>query len=87
MSYKSIKESELFQGKYCYYLSMYDQTEKGFTRLHYTIVGNCNADDHWQALDKFKRGLGVSGEMERGRVYGITKLVGKKRLFRMEFVF
>lgn len=73
--------SETFKGKYCYFI--HDESEGD----PYTCVGTCNADDHWQALEKFRQGLGTSG-LEHGHTYSIIRDAGRLgKLFRMRFVF
>ena len=62
-------KSEVFDGKYCYFLKRLDKSG-------WVVIGTCDADDHWQALDKFERGLGTS-PMERGEYYELYRDAGK----------
>ena len=61
------KKNELFDGKICYFIDEWRGLKEPI------CMGTCNADDHWEALDKFERGLGVSYPMERGKQYRIRK--------------
>ncbi len=73
--------SEVFDGKYCYFLRRRDKSG-----WNWTIIGVCDADDHWQALDKFERGLGTS-PMERGEYYELYRDTGKEHESLIKFVY
>jgi len=72
-------KNEIFEGAYCYFLDMAEEYE-------WVRMGTCNADDHWEALDKFKRGLGCN-PMEKGRRYRIVLHTYGKSYVRMSFVY
>jgi len=73
-------KNEVFDGTYCYFIHRFDKPE-------WVTIGTCNADDHWEALDKFKRGLGTN-PMERGKTYRIVRDAGKfGKKNRIQFVY
>lgn len=65
--------SEVFDGKYCYFLRRKGEY-KG--KPEWFVMGTCCANDHWQALNKFERGLGAS-PMEHGEYYELYRDAGK----------
>lgn len=68
--------NETFEGMYCYFIR----------DIYFNVIGTCNADDHFQALDKFMRGLGTS-QLESGKRYTIERDAGKDgKKFCMTFV-
>ena len=70
-------KNEIFDGKVCYFIDeMHGMNEP-------VVLGTCNADDHWKALEKFERGLGMSRTMERGRCYRIR--TGAQSVSSMKF--
>jgi hypothetical protein len=61
--------NERFKGKYCYFLERID----GSGYYDRTVLGTCNADNHWSALDKFRD----DGRLEPGKRYHVYRDAGR----------
>lgn len=72
---------DVFKGAYCYFIRRIERDEQ-------VVVGTCNADDHWEALEKFQNAGCISEPLQRGKLYKITRDAGMDgHLFCMRFVY